>query len=107
MTAERMSAEELERLRVETAQFIDNGDFACDATLVQELTCDIASLLAHIAALQREAEAERARADAMREAVGNAIELIRALKPELACFRLEQALSQARGEPSLSSANPE
>ena len=92
----KMSAEELERLRVETAQFIGNGDFACDAILVQEMAEDIASLLAHIAAIQREAEE-------MRQVAAQAVELIRALKPELACFRLEQALSQARGEPSLSS----
>lgn len=73
-------------------------------------------LLAHIAALQREAEAERARADAMREA----LEAIKAGRIDLqfdektdrpmwhvAFVQLQSiaraALSQASGEPSLSS----
>ena len=111
----KMSEEELASLRrfadrpgllLKTASGLDGA--VGDRTTVHRL-------LDHIAAIQREAEAERARGDAMREALEGLVAAVVKDSNEHGISgytgaRLSDAsaaLSQARGEPSLSSANPE
>ena len=67
MTAERMSAEELER----ALAFLEHHERGAFPQRSESQAAS--SIRAHIATLQREAEAERARADAMREALGECI----------------------------------
>ena len=105
----KMSAEELER----ALAFLEHHERGAFPQRSESQAAS--SIRAHIAAIQREAEAERARADAMREALEGLVAAVVKDSNEHGISgytgaRLSDAraaLSQARGEPSLSSANPE